>query len=392
MARPGFEADRYAIVVHDRRTGERFELAPGWDRSPHKIAWTADSRAILATADEIGNQPLFRIAPIAADGRARVTRLTETGSVVAIAARGDAIVYARQALDSPAQLYALPAGRPQSAPRQLTNLNADRLADVRFGEYEQFSFAGANGVTVYGYVVKPWNHEPGREYPLAYIVHGGPQVSYANTWSWRWNPQVYAGAGYAVAFVDFHGSPGYGQAFTDSISEDWGGKPLTDVRRGLAAAAEQFPWIDAGRACALGASYGGYMINWIAGNWPDGFDCLVNHAGIFDTRSMGYMTEELWFTEWESGGTPFDVPENYERWNPANHVRNWRTPMLVLHGQNDFRVPYTQGLMTFTALQRRGIDSRLVMYPDENHWILSPANSLQWHEQVLGWLDGHLRE
>ncbi|MFO0449846.1 MAG: S9 family peptidase, partial [Pseudomonadota bacterium] len=192
--------------------------------------------------------------------------------------------------------------------------------------------------------------------------------------------------------IDFHGSPGYGQAFTDSISGDWGGKPLEDLKLGLAAAARQFDWIDAANACALGASYGGYMINWIAGNWADGFRCLVNHAGILDTRSMGYMTEELWFTEWENGGTPWDPKADYEKWNPANHVGNWRTPMLVLHGELDFRVPYTQGIGTFTALQRRGIDSRLVMFPDENHWILKPRNSVQWHREVLGWLGRHLRQ
>jgi dipeptidyl aminopeptidase/acylaminoacyl peptidase len=226
---------------------------------------------------------------------------------------------------------------------------------------------------------------------VAFIVHGGPQVSFANNWSYRWNPQVYAGAGYAVVFVDFHGSPGYGQKFTDSISGDWGGKPLEDLKLGLAAAAQKYPWIDAGNACALGASYGGYMMNWIAGNWADGFKCIVNHAGIVDTRSMGYMTEELWFTEWESGGPPWDPKADYEKWNPANHVANWKTPMLVLHGEKDFRVPYTQGLGAFTALQRRGIDSRLVMFPDENHWILKPANSLQWHREVLGWLDRYLK-
>jgi dipeptidyl aminopeptidase/acylaminoacyl peptidase len=259
------------------------------------------------------------------------------------------------------------------------------------GEYEPYSFAGAGGTTVHGWVMRPADFAPGRKYPVAFIVHGGPQVSFANNWSFRWNPQVYAGAGYAVVFVDFHGSPGYGQAFTDSISNDWGGKPLEDLKLGLAAAAQKYPWIDAGNACAMGASYGGYMMNWIAGNWPDGFRCIVNHAGILDTRSMGFMTEELWFTEWESGGPPWDPNADYEKWNPVNHVAKWQTPMLVLHGEKDYRVPYTQGLGAFTALQRKGIESRLVMFPDENHWILKPANSLQWHREVIGWLDRHLK-
>ena len=259
------------------------------------------------------------------------------------------------------------------------------------GEPEQFTFAGAEGTTVYGYVLRPANFDPGRRYPVAFIVHGGPQSSFANTWSYRWNPQVFAGAGYGVVFVDFHGSTGYGQAFTDSISRDWGGKPLEDLRAGLAAAVQVKPWIDGSRACALGGSYGGYMMNWIAGNWPDGFRCLVNHAGLFDHRSMYYTTEELWFPEWDHGGPYFDNPEGHERSNPANFVKAWKTPMLVIHGALDYRVPYAQGLATFTALQRRGIESRFLFFPDENHWILKPANSLQWHDEVLQWLNHYLR-
>lgn len=277
-----------------------------------------------------------------------------------------------------------------AAAQRLTDVNATRLRDVRFGKAEQFTFAGANGETVHGYVMQPWNAEPGRKYPIAFIVHGGPQASFANNWSYRWNPQIYAGAGYAAVFIDFHGSPGYGQAFTDSISQDWGGKPLQDLQLGLEAATKRFAWLDGNRACALGASYGGFMMNWIAGNWPEQFKCIVNHAGIFDSRSMYYTTEELWFAEWENGGPYFANPAKHEEFNPSNFVNQWRTPMLVIHGEKDFRVPYSQGLAAFTALQRRGIDSRLVMFPDENHWILKPANSLQWHDEVLGWLHKYL--
>ena len=391
MVRPGFEADRYAIMLLDRRDGKRWELAPDWDRSPKKLAWAADSKSLLLPADEIGQSPLFRVPLVPQGAAPRIERLTGDGTVTDVAVAGDRVVYALQSLGSPPQLFAHEGGsRPAS--RQLTRAGEQLLAGVTLARYEQFSFAGANGTTVYGYVMQPWKLEPGRKYPVAFIVHGGPQVSFANNWSFRWNPQVYAGAGYAVVFIDFHGSPGYGQAFTDSISEDWGGKPLEDLRLGFAAAAEKYPWLDAGNACALGASYGGFMVNWIAGQWNDGFKCLVNHAGLFDHRSMYYTTEELWFPEWESGGPYFKVPENHERWNPAAHVTSWRTPMLVLHGQLDFRVPYTQGLATFTALQRLGIDSRLVMFPDENHWIQKPANSLQWHAEVLGWLGRYLQQ
>jgi dipeptidyl aminopeptidase/acylaminoacyl peptidase len=207
-----------------------------------------------------------------------------------------------------------------------------------------------------------------------------------NSFHYRWNPQTYAGLGFAVVFIDFHGSTGYGQKFTDSISGDWGGKPLEDLKKGWDYATSHFDFLDADRACALGASYGGYMVNWIAGNWNTPWKCLVNHDGVFDTRAMGYETEELWFTEWENNGTPFAPDSGYEKFNPALHVSKWKVPMLVVQGELDYRIPTTQGLATFTALQRSGIESQLLYYPDENHWVLKPANSLQWHETVAAWL------
>ncbi len=390
MTRPGFEADRFALKLLDLGTGAVRELAADWDRSVSGLAWTADNAALIVNGDDVGQHPLVRI-----DARTGArTRLTGEGATTQFVVGKDFIVTALQSLTAPADFYrvALPGKKDKAAaaPQRLTNVNAARLAEVRLGKAEQFSFAGANGETVYGYVMQPWNAEPGRKYPIAFIVHGGPQSSFANNWSYRWNPQIYAGAGYAAVFIDFHGSPGYGQAFTDSISQDWGGKPLQDLQLGLDAATKRFAWLDGERACALGASYGGFMMNWIAGNWPDRFKCIVNHAGIFDTRSMYYTTEELWFTEWENGGPYFANPAKHEQFNPANFLNQWRTPMLVIHGEKDFRVPYSQGLAAFTALQRRGIDSRLVMYPDENHWILKPANSLQWHAEVLDWLKKHL--
>jgi dipeptidyl aminopeptidase/acylaminoacyl peptidase len=202
---------------------------------------------------------------------------------------------------------------------------------------------------------------------------------------------VFAGHGYGVVGVDFHGSTGYGQAFTDSISRDWGGKPLVDLQKGLAAALERYPWLDGERVCALGASYGGFMMNWIEGNWPDRFRCIVSHDGILDQRMMYYSTEELWFPEWEMAGSYYEAPQLYEKFNPANFVTKWRTPMLVIHGELDFRIPYSQGLGVFTALQRRGIESRLLVFPNENHWVVKPADSLQWHQAVFEWLDTHLK-
>lgn len=385
MRRPGFEADRFHIVLHDVATGKKRHLAHDWDRSPGSIQWTADGKALIADAEDIGQHRLFSID--VASGK--VTALTDKGAVGAFDLRRDTLAYTHANLASGAQLFALKLG---GKARQLTSNNTERLADVRFGEYEQFSFTGAGGDTVYGHVMKPWNAEPGKKYPVAFLVHGGPQGSFGNGWSYRWNPQVYAGAGYATVFIDFHGSTGYGQKFTDSISSDWGGKPLEDLRKGLAAAAAKYPWLDTGNACALGASYGGYMMNWIAGNWTDGFKCLVNHDGVFDTRGMAYSTEEQWFTDWENGGAYFAVPENHERFNPVHHVNKWKTPMLVIQGDLDFRIPTAQALSTFTALQRRGIESKFLFFPDENHWVLKPANSVMWHHTVIGWLDRHLKK
>ena len=255
------------------------------------------------------------------------------------------------------------------------------------GQAEQFSFPGWNGETVYGYVVKPADFQPGKSYPVAFLIHGGPQGSFGNLFHYRWNAQTYAGHGYAVVMVDFHGSTGYGQGFTDAISQHWGDRPLEDLQKGWAYALAKYPFLDGDRACALGGSYGGFMINWIAGNWSKPWKCLVNHDGLFDTHAMGYSTEELWFSEWENGGTPYDNPKGYQTFNPVNHVVNWNKPELVIHGQNDFRVPLEQGLGTFTALQRKGVPSQFLYFPDENHWVLKPENGLQWHDTVFNWLD-----
>jgi dipeptidyl aminopeptidase/acylaminoacyl peptidase len=384
MERPGFEADRFHLVVRDAATGAIRFTTRDWDRSIGAFRFSSDGRQVYAVTDHLGQHPLWSI-DLASGAR---EMLTGPGHVAEFDVAAGRVVYAMQQLSAPADLYLL-AGA--AAPVRLSNVNGARLADVRFGEAQQFRFAGAGGAEVFGYAMKPWNWRAGKKYPVAFIVHGGPQTSFGNSWSYRWNPQVFAGAGYGVVFIDFHGSSGYGQAFTDSISRDWGGKPLEDLQKGLAAALVKYPWLDGDRACALGASYGGYMVNWIAGNWPDRFRCLVNHAGLFDHRSMYYTTEELWFVEWDHGGPYYADPAAHERSNPANHVTAWKSPMLVIHGALDFRVPYTQGIATFTALQRQGIESRFLFFPDENHWILKPANSRQWHDEVLGWLDRHLR-
>jgi dipeptidyl aminopeptidase/acylaminoacyl peptidase len=382
MKKPGFEADRFAIKL--RRGDSVREIASQWDRSVIHLDVARDGKALLVTANDIGQTPLFSID--AASGRA--TNLSGAGTVADFSPAAKGNVIAWHDLGTPPDLYLVTS---KGERHRLTNSNVDKLKERDLGAFEQFSFKGWKDETVYGYVVKPPGLAAGAKAPIAFIVHGGPQSSLQNQWNWRWNSQAFAARGYGAVLIDFHGSPGYGQAFTDSISQHWGDGPLEDLKKGLAAALEKFPWLDGKRACSLGASYGGYMQNWIQSHWADGFRCIVNHAGIFDTRSMYYTTEELWFTEWEFGGPYFDNPEMHERFNPANYVKDWRTPTLVIHGEKDFRVPYTQGIGTFTALQRRGIESRFVEFPDEGHWILKPANSNYWYATVLDWLDSYTR-
>jgi dipeptidyl aminopeptidase/acylaminoacyl peptidase len=381
MRRPTFEADRQYLMVKDLATGATRTVGENWDRSIDSFAFTPDGKAVVARAGDTGTTRLFRITL----DKGEVTALTTGGSAADFAVGPRRIVFAWHDLKSPADFYQL-TGR-SSAPQRLTSVNAERLAGIAMGATEQISFPGWNNQTVHAWVIKPANFDPAKRYPVAFLVHGGPQASFSDQWHYRWNAQVYAGAGYAVVMVDFHGSTGYGQAFTDSISQDWGGKPLEDLKKGLDAALARSPWMDANRMCALGGSYGGYMMSWIASQWRDRFKCLVNHAGIFDNRAMYYSTEELWFVEWEHGGPYFANPDQHEKHNPVRFADQWITPQLVIHGLKDYRVPYTQGLAIYTALQRRGIASRLLIFPDENHWILKPANSVQWHSEVLRWLD-----
>jgi dipeptidyl aminopeptidase/acylaminoacyl peptidase len=383
--RPGFESDRYHVMLRSARGGAVRALTASWDRSVGRLGVAGDGQHLLAAVDDLGQHALYSI-----DVKTGTpTKLIGNGEVSDFSPGRDSIVLSLASLAGPADLYSLPARG--GAPVRLTDVNHEPMAARRLGEFEQFSFKGWHDETVYGYVVKPYGFEPGKRFPVAFIVHGGPQGSMGNEWHYRWNMQVFAGHGYGVVGVDFHGSTGYGQAFTDSISRDWGGKPLVDLQKGLAAALERYPWLDGGRVCALGASYGGFMMNWIEGNWPDRFRCIVSHDGVFEQRMMYYSTEELWFPEWEMGGTYYNAPELYEKFNPASFVTRWRTPMLVIHGEQDFRIPYTQGLGVFTALQRRGIESRLLVFPNENHWVLKPANSIQWHHAVFDWLDQHLK-
>ncbi|WP_343346064.1 S9 family peptidase [Sphingomicrobium sp. XHP0239] len=379
MERPGYESDKLSLMVRDLASGRTRNLSEGWDVSVGSIAWSPDGRSLYVTTGEVMEHPLTMI-DVASGRRTRLVEEGNVGSVVPLA--NGRVLYSMNSITSPTELYLYdPASRSS---RQLTNVTGPAMGEIDPVTFDKFSFEGAEGDTVWGFRLKPADRVG--DLPVAFVVHGGPQGSFGNSWSTRWNPRMISAPGYGVVSIDFHGSTGYGQDFTDSINQDWGGKPLEDLQLGLAHALQMDEQLDGDRICALGASYGGFMMNWIAGNWSHRFDCLVNHAGLFDTRSFYYVTEELWFPRWDFGGSYAEQSEVYERWNPVNHVDDWQTPMLVIHGLKDYRVPYGQGLGAFTALQERDIPSKLLIFPDENHWILDGENWIRWQSEVHEWM------
>ena len=389
MDRPGFEADRFHIELMDCESGESRRIDfiyDGLDLSPHGLNFSSDGETVYCTAGYQGQRSLFRMDV----DSGKVEMVHKMGRHSNLGLLKGRIFFGMQHLKSPTELYTIkPNGKGL---KQITDLNGPKLAETLMGEPEQFTFTGWNGDKVYAYLVKPYdfdaaNAAAGKTWPLAFLVHGGPQGSFGNDFHYRWNPQAYVGAGFATVAVDFHGSTGYGQEFCDAISGHWGDRPLEDLEKGLAAALESYTWLDGDRIVAAGASYGGYMINWMHGQpFAKNFKAFVCHDGNLDERMAYYDTEELWFPEWEHGGTPWQAGSGYGKHNPVDYVQNWHVPTLVVHGALDYRVVDTQGLSTFTALQRLGVPSRLLYFPDENHWVLKPRNSIQWHDEVMGWL------
>ena len=382
MARPKFEADKQTVMVRELATGKVRALTEKWDRSASSLSWSHDGKTLFVTADDVGQHGVFSVDVATGE----VKKVFSDGSVGQLEVGKNGLIVTWNSLHHADELYALSADG-QGGLKQLTHINDSAFERFALGDFEQFSFKGAGGDTVYGYMVKPVGFDPKKKYPLAFLIHGGPQGSFGNHWHYRWNPQTYAAHGYATVMIDFHGSTGYGQGFTDAITNDWGGKPLEDLKAGLAATLAKYSFVEKNKMCALGASYGGYMINYIAGNWNEPWKCLVTHDGNLDERFAYFDTEEIWFPEWEHNGTPWDNPADYDKHNPINAVKNWKVPMLVIHGGKDYRVVETGGMAAFTALQRKGIPSKFIYFPDENHWVLKPQNSIVWHEQVLGWLD-----
>ncbi|HEY0802723.1 MAG TPA: S9 family peptidase [Steroidobacteraceae bacterium] len=381
LARKGstFTAPRAQIMIRDLQAGTTHPIAESFDRSPDSLRWSADSKTLYAGAEDTGQGRIFAIT--VATGA--VKPMTGDGHVGSFDLAKGVIIYSRDALDSPAQVYEL---KPGEAPHALTHVGQETLAQTSFSSFEAFSFSGWNDETVHGYVVQPANYHANQKYPVAFLIHGGPHGSFGNAWSYRWNPQVWAAMGYAVVMVDFHGSSGYGEAFAKSIVGHWGDRPLTDLQKGWSYALSRFSFLDGDRACALGGSYGGYMVAWIAGNWTKPWKCLVNHDGVFDIRLMSYSTDIPGFQQSQNDAPTWEKPEVVERFNPIDHVADWSVPMLVVHSGRDDRVPLDQGMGAYGAAQLRHIPSELLYFPDENHWVLKPQNSVQWYATVEDWM------
>jgi dipeptidyl aminopeptidase/acylaminoacyl peptidase len=387
METPGFESDRTQLMLYDRTTREQRPLSEDWDRNVQSLAWFPDGKRLVLEIEEGGNHNLYSFELA---GRRR-TRIVTGGvnSAMRVSPSGDQIVFLHQSATQPPELYRVaPDG---SGLRPLSGVNAAALAGLELPPLESFSFIGALGDSVQAWLLKPPGFNPARKYPLIYIVHGGPQVPMLDSWSLRWNYQMFAARGYLVSSVNFHGSPGWGHAFTNSISKHWGDYPFEDLMKGLDHLAA-LPYVDSARMAAAGASYGGYMVNWMQGH-TDRFKVMVSHDGIFDLASGQGATEELWFPNHEFGEGGMTNPATralLEKWSPSNYADRWKTPMLVVHGQQDFRLELAEGLQAFTALKVRGIPAKFLYFPDEGHWVLRPRNRRLWWSTVLDWIDQYI--
>ena len=382
---PGFEADRYRLMLYDRKSGETKNLTGPFDYSIGQFAWARDSKTIYFSTEDMGRHSIGKATIRGGDAELIIrggfdTRLDVTPD-------GKHLVFARQSVRRPIDLFK--ASVKGKAVVQLTDINSEVLSGLEMNPVEEFWFEGAESARVHGMIVKPPFFDESKKYPMILLIHGGPQGSFGDDFHFRWNAQMFASPGYVVAMINPRGSTGYGQKFTDEISGDWGGKVYIDLMNGVDYLLENYPYIDGDRLAAAGASYGGYMVNWIEGH-SDRFRCLVSHAGVYNLASMYGATEELWFPEWEFGGMPWTNKEMYARWSPHNYAADFKTPCLVVHGENDFRVPYGEGLQFFTALQRQGVPSKLLFFPDEDHFVRKPLNAELWWKTLHGWFAEYL--
>jgi dipeptidyl aminopeptidase/acylaminoacyl peptidase len=378
MSRPGFEADKRSVMLYDRRAGTIVDLTGGLDYSAGDLFWSPDGSLIYFEAEDRGRSAIFRVNP-ATKAIERVLDGHTVGSV-SISPDGGTLYFLMQAMDKPNDVWSFDLGTKSL--NQVTRMNAALLAGLDLRPAEEFVYAGAGGDKVHGFLLKPPSFDAAKKYPLLMLIHGGPQGAFGDDFHYRWNAEMFAAGGYVTAMVNFHGSTGYGQAFTDSITGDWGGKPYEDILKAVAYLRKTYPFIDPHKLGAAGASYGGYMIDWLEGH-TDIFDCLVSHDGVFDLRSEWGATDELWFPEWEFKGTPWTSPEM--------SVPKFKTPLLVVHSARDYRVPLDQGLQLFTSLQRMGVPSKLLFFPDEDHFISKPLNAELWWRTIHEWLAAYLK-
>jgi dipeptidyl aminopeptidase/acylaminoacyl peptidase len=386
----GYESDHWRLMIYNRKSGAITQLARSFDANPESYAWSPDSSRIYFNAEYEAAMPVYYVQasedPIA-NAVPRFLMRNGFNAEFTLSADGTRIAFTRTSLVAPAEIFI--GHIPGGPPHQLTRQNAAILGQLDMSPAEQFWFAGADGAQVEGLMIRPPNFDASLKYPMLLLIHGGPQGAWDDEWGYRWNPQVMAAPGYVVVMINPHGSTGYGQKFTAEISGDWGGKVLQDLMTGVDYAIAQYPFIDGKRLAAAGGSYGGFMIDWMASQSKGRFKCLISHAGPYDAVSMYGGTEELWFNDWEYKGNPWDNPALYDKWNPSKYAADfgkYKTPTLIIGGELDFRIPYTQELEFFTALQRQGVPSRLIIFPDEGHWVLKPQNSELWYREFLGWL------
>jgi dipeptidyl aminopeptidase/acylaminoacyl peptidase len=400
--RPGYESDRFRLMLYERKTGQKIDLTDGFDHWVGTFVWTPDSKTIAFSAEHEGHSLVYALDT----ANAKNSRRAFVGGFnddLAVTSNGKTLLFTRMSIRAPIEIYASDlagAGCPATTGNvdagkegcslnkdwAVTHVNDSLLAQVSMSNIESFSFGGAHGDGVEGFLVKPPNFDASKKYPVKFLIHGGPQGAWGDDWSYRWNPELFAANGYVVIMINFHGSTGYGQKFIDAINGDWGGAPYEDLMKGLDYAEQTYPFIDKTRECALGASYGGYAINWILGH-TDRFKCLVSHDGMFNAESAWGTTEELWFNDWEFKGTPYDNRDSYVKWSPHQYAKNFKTPTLVIHGQRDYRLDVSEGFQLFTTLQMEGVPSKMLYFPDEGHWVLKPQNSKLWYETVNAWVD-----
>ncbi len=386
MEHPGFEADQYDLILFNRQSEKRTNLTLAFDRTVGDFQFTPNGKIIYFTAQNQGRNCIYRVPAAGGD----VEKVVQSHYIrdFCISPDSEHLYFTRESINQPTEIYR--AKINGEAITQLTFTNKNLVDQLEMNDLEDFWFQSFDGQKVNGMLIKPPRFDPNKKYPMIYLIHGGPQGMWSDNFHYRWNAQMFAAPGYVVAMVNFRGSKGYGQEFCNAVSKNWGGGPYKDLMEGVNYLTQNYDFIDGKRLAAAGASYGGFMINWIAGR-DHPFNVLVSHDGVYDQRSMYGATEELWFPEWEFGGTPYENPKLYEKWSPSNYAKNFETPTLVIHGENDFRVPVTQGFQMFTALQRNGVPSKLLYFPDEDHFVTKPQNAKLWwktvHDWIAEWID-----